>query len=135
MDRYLQKRFLAAFIDLFCVPFVIYFVIGYLNRGNPPLYITVAVNIFWLAVRDLFNGAGPGKRLCSLRVIRRDTGQPLQTKDIPHALLRNILLYIPLVLILGYIIEIVMLTAKKERLGDIWAKTEVVDVSPKTKDM
>ena len=45
-----------------------------------------------------------------------------------QALIRNILLIIPFVLVVGYIIEIVMLIWKGHRLADLWAKTQVVEV-------
>ena len=45
-----------------------------------------------------------------------------------QALIRNILLIIPFVLVVGYIVEIVMLIVKGHRLADNWAKTQVVEV-------
>ena len=42
-----------------------------------------------------------------------------------QAFIRNVLLLIPFVLIVGYIVEIVYLLAKGKRLADGWAKTRV----------
>ena len=41
--------------------------------------------------------------------------------------MRNILLIIPFVLVVGYIIEIIFILTKGERLADGWAKTRVVN--------
>jgi uncharacterized RDD family membrane protein YckC len=45
---------------------------------------------------------------------------------IGQAFIRNILLVIPFVLVIGYIVEIVALLVKGERVADGWAKTRVV---------
>ena len=55
-----------------------------------------------------------------------ETGAPLQFANWGQGFMRNILLIIPFVLVLGYIVEIILLAAKGDRLGDKWAKTKVV---------
>jgi len=45
-----------------------------------------------------------------------------------QAVIRNVLLFIPFVLVLGYYFENAMTLAKSRRFGDIWAKTQVVEV-------
>jgi uncharacterized RDD family membrane protein YckC len=44
-----------------------------------------------------------------------------------QAFIRNILLIIPFVLVVGYPVEIVALLVKGERVADGWAKTRVVN--------
>jgi uncharacterized RDD family membrane protein YckC len=126
MDSVKKRRFLAAFIDLFVIPSIFFFVLGYVNQGPAPIYVAIIINITWLSVRDIFNGAGPGKRLCKVRVIRVDTGEALQPNDFLIGFLRNILMAIPFVLVFGFFIETIILFATGERLGDKWAKTRVV---------
>lgn len=129
MDSVKKRRFLAACIDLFFLPAVIFFVLGYLNQKPAPVYVAIIINITWLSVRDIFDGAGPGKRLCKVRVIRTDTGEALQPHDFVIGFFRNILLAIPFVLVFGFFIETIILFARGERLGDKWAKTQVVDAA------
>ena len=58
-----------------------------------------------------------GTRLTSLKGDKVSIGQ---------AFIRNILLIIPFVLVVGYIVEIIALLTKGERIADGWAKTRVV---------
>ena len=44
-----------------------------------------------------------------------------------QAFIRNILLIIPFILVLGYVIEIISLLTKGDRVADGWAKTRVVE--------
>lgn len=64
-------------------------------------------------------GTGANLKLVSL------TGEKV---TIGQAFIRNILLIIPFVLVFGYIIEVVALLVKGERVADGWAKTRVVEV-------
>ena len=95
MDDLKKRRFKAGFIDLFCIPFLIFFVIGTLHKAQPPLSVTILISTLWLVIRDLFDGAGPGKRLCKLKVIKKSTGEALDKKDFFIGLVRNIMLAIP----------------------------------------
>lgn len=121
------KRFLAAIVDLIVIPLILGFGAGLLLFAAPVLVrnvILIVVNIGWMTIKDLLGqGAAPGKMMAGLKVINVETGQKI---SVAQAIIRNILLIIPFVLVIGYIIEIIMLLAKGERLGDKWAKTKVV---------
>ena len=43
-----------------------------------------------------------------------------------QAAVRNILLMVPFLLLVGYFVEIIALISKGERVADAWAKTRVV---------
>jgi uncharacterized RDD family membrane protein YckC len=129
MDDLKKRRFLAGFIDLMCIPFVIFFTLGTLHRAPVPNVILIVIGTVWLIVRDLFDGAGPGKRLYKLKVIHKETGKTLDKKDIIIALYRNLLIAIPFFFSICFVIEAIVLFRTGERLGDKWAKTAVVDAS------
>jgi len=80
----------------------------------------VMINIGWLLFRDLV--FSPGRRMVGLRLVSLNGDKV----SVAQAFIRNILLLIPFVLAFGYIIETVMILAKRERLADGWAKTRVV---------
>jgi uncharacterized RDD family membrane protein YckC len=121
------RRLSAALIDLALIPFALGLLLGFLLISVPQeakYIIMVVVNIVWMMLKDLlWQGAAPGKRLLGLKVISIETGAKI---TIPQAFIRNLLLFIPLVFLVGYPIEIIMILAKGERLGDILAKTKVV---------
>ena len=109
------RRFAAGVIDLIVVPIILGLIIGFLLLHVPDLVrsiVLVFVNIGWLLFRD----AVLGTKLVSLTGGKVTVGQ---------AFIRNILLIIPFVLVVGYIVEIVAILAKGERLADGWAKTRV----------
>jgi uncharacterized RDD family membrane protein YckC len=54
-------------------------------------------------------------------------GQTGEKATIAQAFIRNILLMVPFGLVVGYIIEIVFVLAKGNRLADGWAHTRVVN--------
>lgn len=124
------KRFAAAVIDLFLVPLFLGIIFGLVLIAVPPMarnIILVLVNIGWMAIRDSFNGAGPGKRMVGIKVVKADTGEALTFANIKEGLIRNVLLYVPFILLIGGIVEIGMLGFKGFRFGDKWANTRVVD--------
>jgi len=129
MDDLKKRRFLAGFIDLICLPFLIFVILTYLHRAQLPVFVIIFIETVWLTVRDLFGGAGPGKRLYKLKVIRTDTGEVLTRKDFVIGFYRNLLLAIPLFFSICFIVEVIVLFRSGERLGDKWAKTAVVDAS------
>lgn len=118
------KRFAAGLIDLVIIPIVLGIVIGLVLLAAPDVVrsvVLVLVNIIWLVFRDAVYS--PGRAMVKVKIVSL-TGEkvtPLQ------ALIRNILLIIPFVLVVGYIVEIVMLLSKGHRLADNWAKTQVVE--------
>ena len=118
------KRFAAGLIDLVVIPIVLGIVIGLVLLAAPDMVrsiVLVLVNIIWLVFRDAVYS--PGRAMVKIKLVSL-TG----TKVTPvQALIRNILLIIPFVLVVGYIVEIVMLLVKGHRLADNWAKTQVVE--------
>ncbi len=119
------KRFAAGLIDLVVIPIVLGVVIGLVLLAAPDMVrsiVLVLVNIIWLVFRDAVYS--PGRAMVKIKLVSL-TGEKVTWLQ---ALLRNILLIIPFVLVVGYIIEIVMLVVKGHRLADNWAKTQVVEV-------
>ena len=119
------KRFAAGLIDLVVIPIVLGIVIGLVLLAAPDMVrsiVLVLVNIIWLVFRDAVYS--PGRAMIKVKLVSL-TGEKVTWLQ---ALIRNILLIIPFVLVVGYIVEIVMLIVKGHRLADNWAKTQVVEV-------
>jgi uncharacterized RDD family membrane protein YckC len=121
------KRFLAALVDLIVIPIILGVVAGLIFMAAPAAVrniILICMNIAWMVCKDLlWEGAGPGKKMAGLKVVNVETGEKITATQ---AFIRNVLLIVPFILIIGYIIEIVMIIVKGERFGDQWAKTRVV---------
>ena len=118
------KRFAAGLIDLVVIPIVLGVVIGLVLLAAPDMVrsiVLVLVNIVWLMFRDAVYS--PGRAMVKIKIVSL-TGEKVTWLQ---ALIRNILLIIPFVLVVGYIVEIVMLIVKGHRLADNWAKTQVVE--------
>ena len=118
------KRFAAGLIDLVVIPIVLGIVIGLVLLAAPDMVrsiVLVIVNIIWLVFRDAVYS--PGRAMVKIKLISLTGEKPTWLQ----ALIRNILLIIPFVLVAGYIVEIVMLIVKGHRLADNWAKTQVVE--------
>jgi uncharacterized RDD family membrane protein YckC len=119
------KRFAAGLIDLVVIPIVLGIVIGLVLLAAPDAVrsiVLVIVNILWLMFRDAVYS--PGRAMVKVKIVSL-TGEKVTWVQ---AFIRNILLIIPFVLVVGYIVEIVMLIAKGHRLADNWAKTQVVEI-------
>ncbi|MDD5226476.1 MAG: RDD family protein [Candidatus Omnitrophica bacterium] len=119
------KRFAAGLIDLVVIPIVLGVVIGLVLLAAPDMVrsiVLVIVNIIWLVFRD--SVYSPGRAMVKIKIVSL-TGEKVTWLQ---ALIRNILLIIPFVLVVGYILEIVMVLLKGHRLADNWAKTQVVEV-------
>ena len=120
----LGKRIIAALIDLIVVPILIGLIVGVVllvvPEGVRP-FILMPVNIVWLIVRDMF--FAPGRLLMKIKLVSL-TGEKV---TLVQALLRNLLLIIPFVLIIGYFVELIMLCVKGNRVMDGPAKTQVVE--------
>ncbi len=117
------KRFAAGVIDLIIIPIVLGVILGLLLLKVPETVrsvILVLVNIVWLLVRDAI--FSPGRAMVGLKL----TGLSGEKVSWAQAFIRNILLIIPFVLVVGYIVEIIALISKGERVADGWAKTRVV---------
>ena len=119
------KRFASGLIDLVVIPIVLGILIGLVLLAAPDMVrsiVLVVVNILWLVFRDAVYS--PGRAMVKIKIVSL-TGEKVTWLQ---ALIRNILLIIPFVLVVGYIVEIVMLIVKGHRLADNWAKTQVVEV-------
>jgi uncharacterized RDD family membrane protein YckC len=118
------KRFAAGLIDLVVIPIVLGVVIGLVLIAAPDAVrsiVLVLVNILWLVFRDAVYS--PGRAMIKVKLVSL-TGAKVTWLQ---ALIRNVLLIVPFVLVVGYILEIVMLIVKGHRLADNWAKTQVVE--------
>ncbi len=118
------KRFAAGLIDLVVIPIVLGIVIGLVLLAAPDAVrsiVLVLVNIIWLVFRDAVYS--PGRAMVKIKIVSL-TGAKVTWIQ---AAIRNILLIVPFVLVIGYILEIVMLVVKGHRLADGWAKTQVVE--------
>ena len=120
------KRIAAGIIDLIIVPVILGVLIGLLLLNATEVVrsvVLVLVNIGWLIVRD--SVYSPGRAMVGLKIQTVSGGKV----TVVQAFLRNILLIIPFVLVIGYIVELIFLFSKGHRLADGWAKTQVVQVS------
>lgn len=118
------KRFAAGVIDLIIVPVILGLIIGLMLVAVPDAVrniILVVVNIAWLIVRDV--AYSPGRAMVGLQLTSL-TGAKV---TVGQAFIRNLLLIIPFVLVIGYIIEVIALVSKGHRVADGWAKTQVVE--------
>ena len=118
------KRFASGLIDLVVIPIVLGIVIGLVLLAAPDMVrsiVLVLVNIIWLVFRDAVYS--PGRAMVKIKLISLTRGKV----TLGQAIIRNILLVVPFVLVAGYYLENGMTLAKGRRLGDIWAKTQVVE--------
>ncbi|MBU9889291.1 MAG: RDD family protein [Candidatus Omnitrophica bacterium] len=118
------KRTAAGVIDLIVVPIILGVIIGLLLLAVPEgvrSVVLVLVNIIWLIVRD--SVFSPGRAMVKIKLVSL-TGEKV---TMGQAFIRNILLIIPFVLVIGYIVEIIFVLWKGHRLADGWAKTQVVE--------
>lgn len=117
------KRAVSGLVDLLAVPILLGIVAGLLLLAVPEAIrnvLLIAINIGWLIFRDMV--FSPGRRMVGLKLISLDGKQV----TLAQAFIRNILLMIPFVLVIGYLVEIIFVLAKGNRLADTWAKTRVV---------
>ena len=118
------RRFAADVIDLIVIPILLGVALGLLLLNVPEAIrsaLLIVVNIAWLIFRDIVYS--PGRAMVGLKIISlTGPGKP----TIAQAFIRNILLIIPFVLVIGYLVEIIALIATGERVADKWAKTRVV---------
>ena len=117
------KRVISALVDLLAVPILLGIVAGLILLAVPEglrNIILIAINIAWLLFRDVV--FSPGRKMAGLKLVGADGGKV----TIGQAFIRNILIMIPFVLVVGYIVETIFVLSKGHRLGDVWAKTRVV---------
>ncbi len=117
------KRVISALVDLLAVPILLGIVAGLILLAVPEglrNILLIAINIAWLLFRDFV--FSPGRKMVGLKLTTLDGSKV----TIAQAFIRNILIMIPFVLVVGYIVEIIFVLSKGHRLGDVWAKTRVV---------
>jgi uncharacterized RDD family membrane protein YckC len=117
------RRFAAGVIDLIIIPVILGLVLGLILLNVPEgirSVLLIVVNIGWLIFRDAVYS--PGRAMVGIKLVSL-SGDKVSWLQ---ALIRNILLIIPFVLVIGYIVEIVAVIAKGDRVADGWAKTRVV---------
>ena len=118
------KRFISALVDLLAVPILLGIVAGLVLLAVPEgirNVILIAINIGWLLFRDVV--FSPGRKMVGLKLTTLDGGKV----TLGQAFIRNILLMVPFVLVIGYIVEIIFISMKGNRLADTWAKTHVLN--------
>lgn len=116
-------RIASDWIDLVVLPILLGVIVGLAlwNVGDAlRSVILVIVNILWLVFRDVV--FSPGRAMYGVKLVSL-TGDKV---TLGQGFLRNVLLIIPIVLVIGYLIEIVMVHTKGTRLADNWAKTQVI---------
>ena len=119
------KRVISALVDLLAVPILLGIIAGLILLAVPEglrNILLIAINIAWLLFRDVV--FSPGRKMVGLKLTTLDGGKV----TIAQAFIRNILIMIPFVLVVGYIIEIIFVLSKGHRLADTWAKTKVTTV-------
>ena len=118
------KRFAAGVIDLILIPIFIGVIAGLLLLNVPEGIrnaLLIVLNIAWMIFRDFV--FSPGRKMVGTKLVSL-SGDKV---TIGQAFIRNVLLVIPFVLVVGYIVELVSLLTKGERMADGWAKTRVVE--------
>jgi len=119
------KRFAAGIVDLIIIPVLLGILAGValLAAGDAVRNtVLILVNIGWMIFRDAV--FSPGRKMVGLKLISTTSGSK---PSLGQAFIRNILLIIPFILVLGYVIEIISLLTKGDRVADGWAKTRVVE--------
>lgn len=116
------KRLAVALIDLLIIPILIGIVAGLILLAAPEIVrnlLLILINIGWLIFRDMMYS--PGRKMVGLKLVSL-TGEKV---TLAQAFIRNVLLIIPFVLVIGYILEMAWILGKGDRLADGWAKTRV----------
>jgi uncharacterized RDD family membrane protein YckC len=118
------KRFAAGVVDLILIPILLGVVAGLILLSAPEglrNILLIFLNIGWMIFRDYV--FSPGRKMVGTKLVSL-TGDKV---SVGQAFIRNILLIVPFVLVVGYVVEIVSLLVKGERIADGWAKTRVVE--------
>ena len=120
------RRIASNINDLVLVPVLLGVAIGLMIIPIPTEWIRttilISVNVLWLLFRDLV--FSPGRKMVGLVVV----GEEGQKITFAQAFIRNILIMIPFVLVVGYPVELIFVLTKGCRLSDKWARTKVVVV-------
>jgi uncharacterized RDD family membrane protein YckC len=116
----LADRFLGGLID-----WLVVIAVSYLLRGILGWQLTYLISTAYILVRDaipFLDGQSIGKKVMKTRSVLEDSGQPT-TNDYKTSLLRNILLFIPIVSLVD---ALFIFGDERKRLGDKLAKTIVI---------
>ena len=119
------KRIASGVIDLILIPIFLGVIAGLLLLNAPEgirNVILILLNIAWMIFRDAV--FSPGRKMVGTKLVSL-AGEKV---SVGQAFIRNILLIIPFVLVVGYIVELVSLLTKGERVADQWAKTRVCEI-------
>lgn len=112
------KRFAALFIDGL-VAYVPMFLLGFLGLYRLWSLCYLVAIAYYLLKDALFDGRSVGKKLLGLKVVKNADGSSI-AGDFGKSALRNVSLFIPLV-------DAIFVLTDKDRLGDTWAETTVID--------
>ncbi len=94
--------------------------IGIAAAGRFLLVLSFLVAIAYAYVRDAVDGASIGRRLFGLQVVALGTGKPIGPLA---SLKREVMLhFLPLL-----VVELVFVLQDKPRIGDRWARTQVIE--------
>ena len=116
----LGDRFLGGLID-----WLVVLAVSYLLRGLLGWEFTYLISAAYILVRDslpFLDGQSIGKRVMKTRSVLEDSGIPT-TNDYRTSILRNILLFIPIVSLID---ALFIFGGDRKRLGDKLAKTIVI---------
>jgi uncharacterized RDD family membrane protein YckC len=132
----LGPRVLAAILDSLLVFLVVFLIIWQWGTetaegersltGIPELLLMLGITAFWV-VPEWLLGSTMGKWACDLRVTTLRGGDISFSQSLKRNILRMVdfmPLYLP-----GFVAA--SLTPKRQRLGDLWAKTIVISTKPK----
>jgi len=131
------KRVVAASIDMVVLPISIGIVCGLalIAANLDPLTRDKVLNIvnylyYLICSRDFVYS--PGRHLCGIELVDSKTKVRICfyrgnfLLNLWKSFLRNALLIVPFVLVLGYLVEIIAVIWKGHRIADKWAGVEVV---------
>lgn len=124
VDATKGKRISAGVVDLILIPIFLGVIAGLLLLSTPEgirNVILVVLNIVWMIFRDTV--FSPGRKMVGIKLVSLE-GEKV---SLGQAFIRNILLIIPFVLVVGYLVEFIALLTKGHRIADAWAKTRVVE--------
>ncbi len=130
------KRFGAALMDFILIPALVGILMGLLlhngsSRDADKYFHAVSLGFVIFFQRDFIYS--PGRHLFGLRLVDSKKGnlicfyQGNLFSNLIKGVVRNLLLFIPFVLVVGYIVEVVMVIWKGHRLMDVFAGVKVVE--------
>jgi len=133
---YIAKRAFAAMIDygLCWAALIVYTMLvgevnaagSYVATGCVHVFAQIAIWILILPLPELLWGRGIGKGIFGLRVVPMTDRNA--TPSLQAVVKRQIAAFLEIGMCAGFLALVVILTSpKRQRLGDLWAETSVVD--------